>query len=99
MQRCWNCQKVTRLYAETVKMPAPVARPSRPSVRFVAFDQATERNEIHTRYAIQPMTAPSARNESIGMSRKNEMNGDAGVCPTRLGKFSATMPKGTATRI
>jgi len=49
VQRCWNCQKVTRLYAEIVKIPAPVARPSRPSVRFVAFDQATERNEIYTR--------------------------------------------------
>ena len=26
-----------------MKIPAPVARPSRPSVRFVAFDQATAR--------------------------------------------------------
>ena len=40
------------------------------------------------------MIAPSARNDSIGMSRKNEMYGDAGVCATRLGKFSATMPNG-----
>ena len=49
MQRCWNCQKVTRLSAEMVKMPAPVASPSSPSVRLVALDQATEMNDTHTR--------------------------------------------------
>ena len=43
------------------------------------------------------MTAPSAVSESIGMSRKKEMYGEAGVSPTLLGKFSARMPNGTAT--
>ena len=45
------------------------------------------------------MTGPSAMKESTGTSRNTEMYADAGVWFQAFGKFSATMPNGTATRI
>ena len=56
----------------------PVARPSRPSVRFTALDQAETSRLAQITKRIRPTVAPAnARSKSV--SRRNEILVDAGV--------------------
>ena len=67
-------------------MDAPVARPSRPSVRFTPFDIDMMTN---TKISTEP-TLPTSRKL---MSRMNEMCSLATVWPLVLGTYRAAMPR------
>ena len=54
---------------------------------------------MFTAHPTQKGQSMRAMKDSTGTSRKTEMYADAGVWFHAFGKFRATMPKGTATRI
>ena len=64
----------------------PAASPSRPSVRFTAFDQAATSR-------LQRITNPIGPNESTVMSRTNDRLSEAGVRLRLLANRSASTPK------
>ena len=70
----------------------PAARPSRPSVRLVALDQAVMRKLAQMTNSTRPIPAPAAA-RSMPESRTKEMRVDAGVSPWELAKCSAPTEK------
>ena len=80
-----NCQTPITTYAPNTITDAPVARPSRPSVRFTPFDDAAT-----ITYA-QSRNSPTGR--TTALSRTNEMACDAGVRPWLSGKCRASAAK------
>jgi hypothetical protein len=75
-------------YATSTMIDVPVARPSRPSVRFTAFD-------IAITMKMNSRTAPTLVISRTSMSRMNEIVELATVSGSGplLGKYSAMMPK------
>ena len=64
---------------------APVARPSRPSVRLTALVVAVVMRLDQITKRISPTTGP-AKARSRPVSRRKEMRVDAGVLPAAFGK-------------
>src|ERR687889_229678 len=83
--QCRYCHRPITEYAPSTRIDAPVARPSRPSVRFTPFDIDMITN---TKISTEP-TLPTSRKL---MSRMNEMCSLATVCPLVLGTYSAATP-------
>ena len=81
-----NCQNPMIVYVASTIAAVPAARPSRPSVRFTALDQAATMRLAST-------TKPTRPNDSTVMSRTNERLSEPGVSPSALVKRSARMPK------
>ena len=76
--QCRYCQNPISAYAPSTRIEEPVARPSRPSVRFtpLAIDMITN---------TKTSTEPTLPTSSQPMSRMNEMCSLATVSPLVLG--------------
>ena len=70
----------------------PAARPSRPSARLTAFDQAVMRKFAQMMNRTKPIATPQAA-RSMLESRAKEMAVEAGVSPLRSAKLRPTTAK------
>ncbi len=68
-------------YDPMAKIEDPVASPSRPSVRFTAFDTLVVMNTTQAMKIMIPAVAPKMATKSTLRFRTKEMAVDAGVCP------------------
>src|SRR3712207_6602998 len=81
----------TRVYAPKIITQAPEARPSSPSVRLTPLLAAAISSITQT-------TTSTTGSSSHSMSRKKEMNGDAGVTPRSSGNCSEARANRIATK-
>jgi len=80
--------------APNVSTEAPAASPSRPSVRFTPLVAEVTIAVIQSRKRPVPTTAPRL-SRSAEVSRKSEMDPEAGVSPASFGNCSASRPNTT----
>ena len=81
---------LTRVYAPKIITQAPEASPSSPSVRFTPLLAAAISS-------ITQMTTRTTGSSNHSMSRRKEMNSEAGVTPRSSGNCSEPSAKRTAT--
>ena len=84
------------VYAPKTKIETPAARPSRPSVRFVAFDQAVTMRLVQMRYRAIPRPRP-AKPRVTAVGRAKEIARVPGYSPNSLGLMSVPRAKSEAT--
>ena len=77
---------------------APVASPSRPSVRFTAFVVAVVMRFDQITNRMTPIAGPAKARSSHGTSRAKEIAVEAGVRPRSSGKFRARTAKAVPIR-
>src|SRR5690606_39700284 len=83
-----------KMYAETAKIEAPEARPSRPSATLTPLDADTVMTLIHNRNRMTPITGPKAKRLSQSTSRTPEMYRDAAVSP-----FSSVETRASSAKV
>ena len=85
-----------KVYAPNTKMETPAARPSRPSVRFVAFDHAVTMRFVQIRYRTTPTPSPAKPNvKAVG--RAKEISSVPAYSPNSFGMMRVPSAKSDAT--
>ncbi len=86
------------MYAPKTMTQAPVARPSRPSVRLTPLEAPVMRRLDHRRNSRAPSTGPAKARSSL-VSRTNEIAVDAGARPFPSVVHRASATKTTVTSV
>jgi hypothetical protein len=92
------CQRLIIVYAPKTMTQAPVARPSRPSVRLTPLDAPVMSRLDHRRKSRAPSTGPAKARSSL-VSRTNETAVDTGALPFPSVVHRASATKTTVTSV